>query len=281
MREYQGPTVTLNSDAAMPQLGFGVWRVDDDGAEQAVSVALKTGYRSIDTASLYRNEDGVGRALRSAADQGVAREDVFITTKLGNPDQGYDSTLRAFDASASRLGIEVVDLYLIHWPRPKVGLYLDSFKAMIRLRDEGRITTIGVSNFEPEHLDRLIAETGAVPAINQVELHPYFQQRALREYHAAHGILTEAWAPLGANRTGLLEDPVLVGVAERNEITPAQAILAWHLASGIVVIPKSVTPARIVENFAAQDVSLSAEDIAAIDGLDRGERTGMVPSEVN
>ncbi len=281
MREYQGPIVTLNSDAAMPQLGFGVWRIDDDGAEQAVSVALKAGYRSIDTASLYRNEEGVGRSLRAAADQGVAREDVFITTKLGNPDQGYDSTLRAFDASASRLGIDVVDLYLIHWPRPKAGLYVDSFKAMIRLRDEGRVTSIGVSNFEPEHLDRVIAETGAVPAINQVELHPYFQQRALREYHAAHGILTEAWAPLGANRAGLLDDPVLVGVAERNEVTPAQAILAWHLASGIVVIPKSVTPARIVENLAAQDVSLSAEDIAAIDGLDRGERTGAAPSEVD
>ena len=281
MREYQGPTVTLNSDAAMPQLGFGVWRIDDDGAEQAVSVALEAGYRSIDTAWLYRNEEGVGRSLRAAADQGVAREDVFITTKLGNPDQGYDSTLRAFDASASRLGIDVVDLYLIHWPRPKAGLYVDSFKAMIRLRDEGRVTSIGVSNFEPEHLDRLIAETGAVPAINQVELHPYFQQRALREYHAAHGILTEAWAPLGANRAGLLDDPVLVGVAERNEVTPAQAILAWHLASGIVVIPKSVTPARIVENLAAQDVSLSAEDIAAIDGLDRGERTGAAPSEVD
>jgi diketogulonate reductase-like aldo/keto reductase len=244
-------------------------------------VALKAGYRSIDTASLYRNEEGVGRSLRAAADQGVAREDVFITTKLGNPDQGYDSTLRAFDASASRLGIDVVDLYLIHWPRPKAGLYVDSFKAMIRLRDEGRVTSIGVSNFEPEHLDRVIAETGAVPAINQVELHPYFQQRALREYHAAHGILTEAWAPLGANRAGLLDDPVLVGVAERNEVTPAQAILAWHLASGIVVIPKSVTPARIVENLAAQDVSLSAEDIAAIDGLDRGERTGAAPSEVD
>jgi 2,5-diketo-D-gluconate reductase A len=158
---------------------------------------------------------------------------------------------------------------------------VDSFKAMIRLRDEGRVTSIGVSNFEPEHLDRVIAETGAVPAINQVELHPYFQQRALREYHAAHGILTEAWAPLGANRAGLLDDPVLVGVAERNAVTPAQAILAWHLASGIVVIPKSVTPARIVENLAAQDVSLSAEDIAAIDGLDRGERTGAAPSEVD
>ena len=282
MREYQGPTVTLNSDAAMPQLGFGVWRIDDDGAEQAVSVALE-GRLSLHRHGLAVSQRGGGRegALRAAADQGVAREDVFITTKLGNPDQGYDSTLRAFDASASRLGIDVVDLYLIHWPRPKAGLYVDSFKAMIRLRDEGRVTTIGVSNFEPEHLDRLIAETGAVPAINQVELHPYFQQRALREYHAAHGILTEAWAPLGANRTGLLEDPVLVGVAERNEVTPAQAILAWHLASGIVVIPKSVTPARIVENLAAQDVSLSAEDIAAIDGLDRGERTGAAPSEVD
>jgi diketogulonate reductase-like aldo/keto reductase len=279
--DYAGPTVTLNSGAVMPQIGFGVWRVDDPGAERAVSIALSDGYRSIDTASLYRNEDGVGRALRSAAADGVKRDDVFITTKLGNPDQGYDSTLRAFDASAGRLGLEVVDLYLIHWPRPQVGLYVDTWKAMIRLRDEGRIRTIGVSNFEPEQLDRLVAETGEVPAINQVELHPYFQQRSLRDYHDQHGIITEAWAPLGANRAGLLDDPVLAGVAERNRITPAQAILAWHLGRGIVVIPKSVTPSRIAENLAAQNVSLSEEDLAAIDGLDRSHRTGMVPAEVN
>jgi 2,5-diketo-D-gluconate reductase A len=278
---YSGPTITLNSTAVMPQIGFGVWRIDDAGAEAAVTVALSEGYRSVDTASLYRNEEGVARAMRAAADDGVTRDDVFVTTKLGNPDQGYDTTLRAFDASASRLGLDVVDLYLIHWPRPKADLYVDSWRAMIRLRDEGRITTIGVSNFEPPHLDRLVAETGETPAINQVELHPYFQQRALRDYHAEHGIVTEAWAPLGANRTGLLEDPGVVAIAERKGISAAQAILAWHLARGIVTIPKSVTPSRIAENFAAQDVSLSEDDLTAIDGLDRGQRTGMVPSEVN
>ena len=278
---YSGPTITLNSTAVMPQIGFGVWRIDDAGAEAAVIVALSVGYRSLDTASLYRNEEGVARAMRAAADDGVTRDDVFVTTKLGNPDQGYDTTLRAFDASASRLGLDVVDLYLIHWPRPKADLYVDSWRAMIRLRDEGRITTIGVSNFEPPHLDRLVAETGETPAINQVELHPYFQQRALRDYHAEHGIVTEAWAPLGANRAGLLEDPGVVAIAERQGISAAQAILAWHLARGIVTIPKSVTPSRIAENFAAQDVSLSEDDLTEIDGLDRGQRTGMVPSEVN
>jgi diketogulonate reductase-like aldo/keto reductase len=281
MPGYTGPTVTLSSGAVMPQLGFGVWRVDDDGADRAVAIALDDGYRSIDTASLYRNEPGVGRALRAAADRGVPRAEVFVTTKLGNPDQGYDSTLQAFDVSAQRLGLDVVDLYLIHWPRPAVGKYVDTWKALIQLRDEGRITTIGVSNFEPEHLDRLVAETGEVPAINQVELHPYFQQRALREYHAEHGIATEAWAPLGANRTGLLEDPVLAEVAQRNGITAAQVILAWHLARGIVAIPKSVTPSRIAENLASQDVSLSEADLAAVDGLDRGGRTGSAPADVN
>ena len=281
MPEYSGPTVNLASGAVMPQLGFGVWRVDDDGAEASVAVALDDGYRSIDTASLYRNEPGVGRALRAAADRGIATEEVFLTTKLGNPDQGYDTALRAFDASASRLGVDVIDLYLIHWPRPKIDLYVDSWRALIRLRDEGRVRSIGVSNFEPEHLDRLIAETGETPSINQVELHPYFQQRALREYHAGHGIVTEAWAPLGANRTGLLDDPAIVGVAQRHGITPAQTILAWHLAREIVAIPKSVTPSRIAENLAAQDVSLTAEDLETIDRLDREQRTGSAPTDVN
>ena len=216
-----------------------MWRVDDAGAEAAVGVALAVGYRSHRHRLAVSQRGGVGRALRAAADLGVARDDVFVTTKLDNPDQGYDTTLRAFDASVSRLGIDGVDLYLIHWPRPKVDLYVDTWRALIRLRDEGRVTSIGASNFEPEHLDRLIAETGETPAINQVELHPYFQQRALRDYHAQHGIVTEAWAPLGANRTGLLEDPCWSEVAERNGITPAQAILAWHLARGIVAIPKS------------------------------------------
>jgi diketogulonate reductase-like aldo/keto reductase len=281
MPGYAGPTVTLPSGAVMPQLGLGVWRVDDEGAETAVTIALADGYRSIDTAALYRNEPGVGRAIRAAADRGVSRGEVFVTTKLGNPDQGYDSTLRAFDASVQRLGVDIVDLYLIHWPRPAVDRYVETWRALIRLRDEGRITSIGVSNFEPEHLDRLISETGETPAINQVELHPYFQQRPLREYHAEHGIVTEAWAPLGANRTGLLEDPVLAGIAQRNGITATQAILAWHLARGIVAIPKSVTPSRIAENLAAQEVLLPDADLAAVDALDRGGRAGSAPADVN
>lgn len=283
MTTAQVPSVALSDGAAIPQLGFGVWRVDDVGAENAVGTALDAGYRMIDTASLYKNEAGVGRALRSAADRGIARDDVFITTKLGNPDQGYDTTLRAFDESMDRLGLQVLDLYLIHWPLPERGTFVDTFKAFIRLRDDGRVRSIGVSNFTAEHLDRLIGETGVTPVLNQVELHPRLQQRELRAYHAAHRIITQAWAPIGGG-TGLLDDPALAGVAARNGITPAQAVLAWHLARGIVAIPKSVTPSRIKENLAAVTVTLPAAELAVIDALDVPDgagRTGSHPDEVN
>jgi diketogulonate reductase-like aldo/keto reductase len=274
--------LTLTGGASIPQLGYGVWRIDDSDAERAVGVALDAGYRLIDTAAGYRNEAGVGAALRAAADRGIGRDEVFVTTKLANTEHGYDAALRAFDASAARLGLEVIDLYLIHWPRPAHDQYVPTWKAFVRLRDEGRVRAIGVSNFEPPHLDRLIAETGVVPELNQVELHPQFQQRGLCAYHAAHGILTEAWAPIGAG-TGMLENPTLLDLAARNGISPAQAVLAWHLARDHVVIPKSSDPVRTAENYASLAVRLSEQELSVIDHLDRGEsgRTGSAPGDVN
>ncbi|HET8588661.1 MAG TPA: aldo/keto reductase [Nakamurella sp.] len=274
--------LTLAGGARIPQLGYGVWRIDNSDAERAVGVALDAGYRLIDTAAGYHNEAGVGAALRAAADRGIDRSDIFVTTKLANSEHGYDAALHAFDRSADRLGLEVVDLYLIHWPRPAHDLYLPTWRAFIRLREEGRVRAIGVSNFEPQHLDRLVAETGVAPEVNQVELHPQFQQRGLCEYHAAHGIVTEAWAPIGAG-TGLLENPTLLQLAARNGISPAQAVLAWHLTRGHVVIPKSSDPVRTAENYASLTVLLSDRELSVIDRLDRGEsgRTGSAPGDVN
>jgi diketogulonate reductase-like aldo/keto reductase len=274
--------LTLAGGARIPQLGYGVWRIDNSDAERAVGVALDSGYRLVDTAAGYHNEQGVGAALRAAATRGIDPGEVFVTTKLANSEHGYDAALRAFDASASRLGLEVVDLYLIHWPRPAHDQYVPTWKAFIRLRDEGRVRAIGVSNFEPQHLDRLIGETGVAPELNQVELHPQFQQRGLCEYHLAHGIVTEAWAPIGAG-TGMLENPTLLDLAARNTISPAQAVLAWHLARGHVVIPKSSDPVRTAQNYASLGVLLSDQELSVIDHLDRGEsgRTGSAPGDVN
>src|SRR6478609_9810429 len=231
------PNVTLtagNSTVDIPQLGFGVWQVPDDGATAAVTTALEVGYRSIDTARIYDNEAGVGRAL-AATD--VSRDEIFLTTKVWNDDQGYDQTLRAFDASAKRLGVDYVDLYLIHWPTPAKDAYVDTWKALLQLRADGRIRAAGVCNFQPAHLRRLLDETGEAPAINQVELHPFLQQQELRRFLADHGIATEAWSPLASG--GLLSDPVIAGIAQRLSRTPAQVILRWHLELGNVVIPKS------------------------------------------
>ncbi|MET7454275.1 aldo/keto reductase [Streptomyces sp. NPDC005574] len=271
------PPITLNNGLEMPQLGFGVWQVPDDEAEQAVTTALESGYRSIDTAAIYGNEEGTGKAIAAS---GLPREDVFVTTKLWNSDQGYDSTLRAFDTSLEKLGLDYVDLYLIHWPTPERDRYVDSYKAFEKLHSDGRVRAIGVSNFEPEHLRRLIAETSIVPAIDQIELHPHLQQQAAREYHAEQGIATEAWSPLGSGK-GLLEVPAIVAIARKHGRTPAQVVLRWHLQLGNVVIPKSVTPSRIRENIEVFDFALDDEDLAAISALDEDRRLGPDPSTFN
>ncbi|WUG04982.1 aldo/keto reductase [Streptomyces sp. NBC_00467] len=261
----------------MPQLGFGVWQVPDDEAAQAVSTALEAGYRSIDTAAIYENEEGTGQAI---ADSGIPREDLFVTTKLWNGDQGYDATLRAFDTSLAKLGLDHVDLYLIHWPMPSKGLYVETYKAFEKLLADGRTRAIGVSNFLPEHLEHLIAETSVVPAVNQIELHPQLQQTASRAFHTQHDIATEAWSPLGSGK-GLLDVPTVVAVARKHDRTPAQVVLRWHLQIGNVVIPKSVTPSRIRENLDVFDFELDGDDLAAFAALDEGKRLGPDPATFN
>ncbi|GGX01723.1 aldo/keto reductase [Streptomyces chartreusis] len=271
------PPIILNNGVEMPQLGFGVWQVPDDEATRAVGTALEAGYRSIDTAAIYGNEAGTGRAIAAS---GVPREDIFVTTKLWNGDQGYDSTLRAFDTSLEKLGLEYVDLYLIHWPAPSRDKYVDTYKAFEKLHADGRIRAIGVSNFLPEHLERLFGETSVVPAVNQIELHPHLQQHASRALHAERGIATEAWSPLGSGK-GLLEVPAIVAIAQKHGRTPAQVVLRWHLQIGNVVIPKSVTPSRIKENIEVFDFSLDDEDLAAISALNEDRRIGSDPADVN
>ncbi|MGY0489868.1 aldo/keto reductase [Streptomyces sp. WG-D5] len=268
------PEVTLNNGVTMPQLGFGVFQVPDDEAHAAVTAALESGSRSIDTAALYENEKGTGRAV---ADSGLAREDVFVTTKLWNTEQGRDAALRAFDASLDRLGMDYVDLYLIHWPVPALDKYVETWRALEEILADGRARAIGVSNFLPEHLDRLAAETSTVPALNQIELHPRLSQDTLRAYGAEHGIATEAWSPLGRGN-GVFDDATVTGLARKHDRSPAQIVLRWHLQLGNVVIPKSVTPARIRENIAVFDFELDADDMAALAGLETGERVGPDPA---
>ncbi|MGW2509680.1 aldo/keto reductase [Streptomyces scopuliridis] len=271
------PTLTLLNGIEMPQLGFGVWQVPDDEAARVVGTALEAGYRSIDTAAVYGNEEGTGNAIKAS---GIAREELFVTTKLWNTEQGYDTTLRAFDASLEKLGLEYLDLYLIHWPKPAADTYVDTYKAFEKLLSDGRVKAIGVSNFLPEHLERLIGETSVVPAVNQIELHPQLQQDASRAFHAKHSIATEAWSPLGQGK-GLLEVPTVVAIARKHERTPAQVVLRWHLQLGNVVIPKSVTPSRIQENIDVFGFELDADDLAAFAALDEGRRIGWDPAEVN
>ncbi len=266
----------FNDGKRAPQLGFGVWQIDDVHAAEAVETALQTGYRSIDTAAIYGNEKGVGDGI---ARSGVARSEIFLTTKLWNADQGYDSTLKAFEQSLRRLGTDYVDLYLIHWPTPAKDRYLDTWKAFLRLRDEGRIRSVGVSNFQPAHLDRLLAETGVTPAVNQIELHPDFGQRELVAYHAQHGIVTESWSPLGQGGE-LLQQPVLVELAKRHGKSAAQVVLRWHLQHGYMVIPKSQTPSRIRENFEVFDFALDAAAMQALDALEAGHRIGPHPDQL-
>ncbi|KQT96642.1 aldo/keto reductase [Sanguibacter sp. Leaf3] len=273
----QIPTVTLNNGIEMPRLGFGVFQVPDDETRAAVSTALEAGYRSIDTAAVYGNERGTGQAL---ADSGIARDELFVTTKLWNSEQGYDSTLAAFDASLEKLGLDHVDLYLIHWPTPAKDTYLDTWRAFEEIYASGRARAIGVSNFLPEHLERVVAAGGTVPAVNQVELHPALQQRDIQAANAAHGVVTEAWSPL-AQGGALLSEEAITTIADRLGRTPAQVVLRWHLQQGRVVIPKSVTPSRIAENIALFDFELTGDDLAAIDGLERDGRVGPHPAEVN
>ncbi|MGX1974461.1 aldo/keto reductase [Streptomyces kronopolitis] len=268
------PSITLNNGIAMPQLGYGVWQIEDDQAFTAVGQALDAGYRSIDTAAIYGNEEGTGKALAAS---GLPREELFVTTKLWNGDQGYDATLKAFDTSLTKLGLEYVDLYLIHWPLPSRDTYVDTYKALEKIQADGRARAIGVSNFLPGHLERLLGETSVVPAVNQIELHPQFQQAESRAFHARHGIATEAWSPLGQGK-GLLEHAALAELAAKHGKTPAQVVLRWHLQLGNVVIPKSVTPSRIAENIDVFDFSPDDADLATLAALDSGNRLGPDPA---
>ncbi len=270
------PTVTLNNGIEMPQLGYGVFQVPDAETTAAVAAALDAGYRSIDTAAVYGNEAGVGRAI---AESGIARDELFVTSKVWISDHGFDATLRAYDASLERLGLDHLDLYLIHWPTPALATYPETWRALERLYADGRVRAIGVSNFEPEHLERLTSEGGVVPAVNQVELHPALQNRAVAEANAQRGIVTEAWSPLAQG--AVLGDASLVEIADRHGKTPAQIVLRWHLQQGRVVIPKSVTPARIAENLDVFGFELTADELAVVDLLERDGRTGPHPAEFN
>lgn len=266
------PTLLMADGRAIPQLGLGVWQVPDDEAEAAVVTAVEAGYRLVDTAMIYGNEVGVGRGVRRC---GVPREELVVATKVWNTDQGYERTLAACRASLDRLGLEYVDLYLIHWPVPSQDLYVDTWRAMVRLREDGLVRSIGVSNFTEAHVTRIAAETGVVPVVNQVELHPRLQQARLRAFHAERGILTQAWSPLAQG--GLLADPTVVTIADRLGVTPAQVILRWHVQLGNVVIPKSVTPSRIAANIDVFGVELDEADMAAVAALDSGARMGPDP----
>jgi len=266
--------LALRDGISIPQVGLGVFQTPPDVTAGVVQAALHAGYRHIDTAAIYVNENGVGEGLRAS---GIARDKVFITTKLWNADQGFDAAIKGFDHSVKRLGLDYLDLYLIHWPSPRRDLYVDSWRALVRLKEEGRVRAIGVSNFNAVHLERIIAETGVTPVLNQIELHPSFQQRALIGTHARFGIATESWSPLGQGRE--LADPVIGRIANRLERTPAQVIIRWHLDMGFIVIPKSVKQSRIAENFDVFNFKLDPDDMQAIAALDSPDgRIGPDPS---
>lgn len=262
----------LSDGEVIPQLGFGVFQVPPEDTAEVVTRALMAGYRHIDTAAAYGNEAAVGQAVHAA---GLERDEVFITTKCANPDHGYEQATRALKASLDRLEMEHVDLYLIHWPVPAHDKYVETWRAFIDLQAQGLVRSIGVSNFQPAHLERLIEETGVTPTVNQVELHPHFQQLGLRREHAELGIVTEAWSPLAQGE--VLDDAAITEIAGAHSKTPAQVVIRWHLQLGNVVIPKSVTPERIIENFEVFDFGLSDEEMASIEVLDAGKRTGPDP----
>ena len=271
------PTLSFHDGHTIPQLGFGVFRVDPDEAERIVSDALEVGYRHIDTAAIYGNEAGVGRAI---ARSGIPRDELFITTKLWNSDQGTQSAFDAIDLSLEKLGLDSVDLYLIHWPVPSRERYIESWKALEQIKADGKATSIGVSNFRLPDLDRVLAETETVPVINQIELHPLFTQLPLRDYGDAHGILTESWGPLGHAKIDLFGEGPIAAAAAAHGVSPAQAILRWHLQNGLVVIPKSNSRERMAQNFDLFGFELSADEVAAISALNQDHRSGGHPDEV-
>lgn len=262
--------ISFHDGHTMPQIGLGVWETPPDETAEVVKEAVKLGYRSVDTARLYKNEEGVGKGLED-------HPEIFLTTKLWNDEQGYDSTLRAYEESARLLRRPVLDLYLIHWPMPDQGQYVETWKALVELKKSGRVKSIGVSNFEPEHLERIMDATGVVPVVNQIELHPDFQQRALREFHEKHNIRTESWRPLGKGR--VLSDERIGKIAEKHSRTPAQVVIRWHLQNGLIVIPKSVNPKRLAENLDVFGFVLDADDLQAIEQMDRKDgRMGADPN---
>ena len=266
------PKIEFNDGKTIPQIGLGVWQTPNAEAAPAVRKALEVGYRHVDTAAIYENEEGVGEGIRQS---GVARGDIFLTTKLWNDRQSHDAALKAFDESLKRLGTDYVDLFLIHWPSPHRGTYVEAWKALVELKKQGRARSIGVSNFAEEHLTRIIGETGETPVLNQIELHPDFQQKALRAVHERLGMRTQSWSPLGQGK--LLANPDIAKVAQRLGKSPAQVIIRWHLDNGLIVIPKSVTPSRIEENFKVFDFTLDADAKAVLDALDGDNRVGPDP----
>lgn len=268
----QVPNIRLHDGVEIPQLGFGVFQIPPEETAETTLLAFNAGYRHIDTARAYRNEAEVGQAFRSS---GLSRDEVFITTKCFNDDHGFDAARNAFNASLERLGLDFVDLYLIHWPVPSKDLYLDTWKAFIELQREGLVRSIGVSNFQPAHLERIVAETGVTPSVNQIELHPHLQQPGLRREHEDRDIVTEAWSPLAQGQ--VLDEPEIVRIAEAHGKTAGQVVLRWHIELGNVVFPKSSTPARIEENIDVFDFALSEDEMAAIERLERGERIGPDP----
>ncbi|MDX6301309.1 MAG: 2,5-diketo-D-gluconate reductase [Nocardioidaceae bacterium] len=270
------PNITLNNGVEIPQLGFGVFQIEPEKTRDATLAALEVGYRHIDTAEMYGNEKEVGEAVRAS---GIDRDEIFVTSKLNNTFHEYDAALSAFDQSLKDLDIGYVDLFLVHWPLPDVLDYVETWKAMEKMYESGRVRAIGVSNFQPHHLNRLRDETTVTPAVNQVEIHPYLANDEVRAYDAEHGIATEAWSPIAQGK--VLGDPVIVRIAENLGRTPAQVTLRWHIQRGDIVFPKSVTRSRVEENFALFDFELSATDMDDITGLDRGERTGPDPDSFN
>lgn len=275
----QYPTLTLNNGVTIPQLGLGVWQAKDgEEVESAVRAALKCGYRLIDTAAVYGNEQGVGKAI---AESGIPREELFITTKVWNADQGYENTLQAFDASLKRLGLDYVDLYLIHWPVPAKDQYVDTWKALEQIYKDGRAKSIGVSNFKPHHLDKLLESAEIIPAVNQIELHPNLPQQETREACDKHGIIVESYSPLGGSNSHLFDNQTLIDIGAKYGKTPAQVILRWHIQNNFVVIPKSVHAERIEQNFDIFDFELDDNDMAAIATLDNGKRYGSDPDTAN
>ncbi|OIH94164.1 MULTISPECIES: aldo/keto reductase [unclassified Curtobacterium] len=269
-------SIPLRDGASIPAIGFGVYKVDDTEAESAVGTALDAGYRHVDTAEMYGNETGVGKAIRASS---LDRDDVFVTTKVWNDHQGRDATLQAFDDSVARLGLDTVDLYLIHWPAAARDRYVETWRTLVELRESGRARSVGVSNFQVEHLQRLVDETGEVPALNQVEHHPWLPQRELIAFHQQHGIATGAWSPLGRGR--LIDEPVLTGIADAHGVSVAQVLVRWNVQQGVVVLPKSVTPSRIRSNLDVDGFVLTDEELAAIATLESGQRTGSHPDAVS